>query len=90
MNAYRDDDDDEEDDDWNDDSDAGDDSEEEPTIPCPSCGREILEDSPWCPHCERYLSEEDRAGPTRPPWVIATAIICLAMALWWIVGAFAP
>ena len=49
MNAYRDAD--EDDDDWDDDeADYGDYSEDEPTLPCPSCRREILEDSPYCPH----------------------------------------
>lgn len=82
MNAYRDS---EEDDDWDEDeSDLGDDSGDEPTVPCPYCRREILEDSPRCPYCERFISEEDHAPPGKPLWVIVTALICLAMALWWV------
>lgn len=84
MNAYRDD-----DDDWDDaDADFDDDSAEEPTVPCPFCRREILEDSPRCPFCEQYISTEEHAGPRKPLWIIATALVCLAIALWWVVMAF--
>lgn len=69
-------------DDWDDDSD------DEPTEPCPYCRREILEDTPRCPYCERYISEEDHAAPRKPLWIIATALICLAIALWWVIAAF--
>ena len=87
MNAYRDADDDESD--WDDDeADDGDDSDEEPTVPCPYCRREILEETPRCPYCERYISEEDRAGPRKPLWVIATALICLGIAIWWVFSVF--
>ena len=84
------------DDDWEDDADAGDDfdddldddldgdSDDEPTVPCPSCGQEFLEDSPRCPYCERYISAEDLAGSQKPPWVIVTALACLGIAIWWI------
>ena len=89
MNAFRDDDD--EDDDWDDDEaeygEGTDDSDEEPTVPCPYCHREILEDSPRCPYCERYISAEDRAGPRKPLWIIATAFICLGIAIWWVIAA---
>lgn len=84
MNAYRD-----EDEDWDDEeADLGDDSDEEPTVPCPYCRRDILEDSPRCPYCERYISEEDHTGRTKPLWVIATALICLGVAIWWVFVAF--
>ena len=87
MSAYRDDD---EDDDWDpeDDGDFGDDSDDEPTVPCPYCRREILEDVPQCPYCERFISAEDHAGPKKPVWIIATALVCLAAALWWVLMAF--
>lgn len=83
MNSYRDADDEAED--WDDaEADDGDELGEEPTVPCPYCRREILEDSPRCPYCERYISEEDHASPRKPLWVIATALICLGIALWWV------
>jgi hypothetical protein len=90
MTPYRDqDDDDPEDEDWdNDDGDIGDDPDDEPTVPCPYCRREIIEDSPRCPYCERYISEEDHAGPRKPLWIIATALICLGIAIWWVLMSF--
>jgi hypothetical protein len=76
---------DEDDEDWDEDEgDPGDDPDDEPTVPCPYCRREILEDSPRCPHCERYISAEDLAGSQKPPWVIVTALACLGIAIWWI------
>jgi hypothetical protein len=75
------------DDSGDDDSWDDDDSDEEPTVPCPSCRRMILEDSPRCPYCERYISEEDHPGQSRPAWVIVTAVICLAIAVWWAMSA---
>lgn len=85
----RDRDDDDEDGDWDDDEfDSEDESDEEPTVPCPYCRREIPEDSPYCPSCDRYLSAEDHARRRQPLWIIATALVCLAAALWWVLGAF--
>jgi hypothetical protein len=82
-------DDDPEDEDWNDDEDGiGDDQDDEPTVPCPYCRREILEDSPRCPYCERYISEEDHGGSRKPLWIIATALICLGIAIWWVLMSF--
>ena len=86
MTPYRDDED-EDDDSWDGDADAGDDADDEPTVPCPYCGRQMLEDSPRCPSCERYISAEDSAQPRKPLWVIATALVCLAIALWWLFAA---
>ena len=87
MNAYRDEDDDDE---WDpeDHADLDDDSDEEPTVPCPYCRREILEDVPQCPYCERSISAEDHARTRKPSWIIATALVCLAAALWWVLMAF--
>ena len=73
------------DDDWGDEGDLGDetDGDDEPTVSCPACRREILEDTPRCPWCGRYVSATDHTGRKRPLWVLATALACLAMALWW-------
>lgn len=84
MGRFRDDSD-NDDDDWDvNGDDSGDDSADEPTVPCPYCRRDMLEDSPRCPHCERYISAEDTALPRKPLWVIVTALVCLAMVLWWL------
>jgi hypothetical protein len=82
MVSYRDNDD--EDDDWDDDeAEFDEDSDDEPTVPCPYCRHEMLEDSPQCPSCKRFLSAEDHAASRQPAWVIITALACLAMAIWW-------
>jgi len=89
MTPYQDDDSD--DDRWDDDADEADgdedESDDEPTIPCPYCGQQMLEDSPRCPSCERYISAEDSAPPRKPLWVIATTLVCLAIAFWWLFAA---
>ena len=91
MNSFpNSDDDDDTDDDYDyddydyDDDGSSDDGDGEPTLPCPYCGLEMLEDSPRCPSCGQYISAEDSPGPTKPLWVIATAIVCLGIALWWV------
>jgi predicted nucleic acid-binding Zn ribbon protein len=57
------------------------------TVPCPYCGREIVEDIATCPYCENYLSREDSPNPQpRPQWVLWTAVLCLLMALMWALG----
>jgi len=82
MTAYRDDEPDDED--WDEDEadDRYDSDDDEPTVPCPYCRREILEDVPQCPYCERYISAEDHAQPSKPLWVIMTALVCLGIAIW--------
>jgi|688.fasta_scaffold48932_6 hypothetical protein len=76
--------DDDDDDAWDDDDEApDDDSDAEPTVPCPYCREEILEEAPRCPACGNFISAEDHAGPGKPAWVIVTALICLGMAIWW-------
>ena len=83
----RDDEDDDEHDTWGagetDDDDDWDDSSDEPTVSCPSCGGEIFEDSPRCPHCETYLSDDDHRRRRQPLWVSITAVICLAVVIVW-------
>lgn len=80
---YRDDDD-NDNDDWDDESDIDGqaDDEDDDTVPCPFCKRQILEDTPRCPHCEQYLSEADFARGSKPLWVIVTAVVCLVAAIW--------
>jgi hypothetical protein len=56
------------------------------TVPCPYCRRAIYEDSLRCPHCENYLSEEDAPGGGKPAWLIAGAVVCVAVVLWWVLG----
>ena len=71
----------EEDEEWDD---AYDEEElDEPLIPCPYCGVEMLEESPQCPSCGNYISAEDLPTTSQPTWVILTAVVCLLLALGW-------
>jgi hypothetical protein len=71
-------------DDWEPDEDAWD-EDDDGLVPCPYCREEILEDSPRCPSCGRYISEEDTPPRQKPLWLLATIAICLIMALMWLV-----
>jgi hypothetical protein len=69
-------------DDWDDDADGPDD--DEPTVPCPYCKRLIHEDAQRCPHCESYISEEDRPASPRPWWIILGVLLGLYVVYRWI------
>ena len=80
------------DDDWDDgDEDEGDEDEspeddDEPTVPCPYCGRPIYEEAQRCPYCERYISEEDAPPSRKPLWIVIGVGLCLFAVYRWIVG----
>jgi len=62
------------------------DDDEEPTVPCPHCRRESLEDLPRCPYCEREISQED-APPQPKSWFSLVGVaLCLYVVYRWIVG----
>jgi len=60
--------------------------EDDGVVPCPYCSEEMLEDSPRCPSCGRYISEEDRPPERKPPWILIGVVLCLIVALMWIAG----
>jgi hypothetical protein len=70
---------------WDDDEDFTPEDDEEPTVPCPYCNREILEDLVQCPYCENYLSEEDAPPPRKPWWILIGAALALYAVYRWIV-----
>jgi predicted nucleic acid-binding Zn ribbon protein len=51
------------------------------TIPCPHCGADVLEDSPRCPDCGMYLSEEDAPARSRSGLWMIVAILALVAVL---------
>jgi predicted amidophosphoribosyltransferase len=53
------------------------------TRPCPYCQQPIYDDAERCPYCENYLSQEEASSPP-PRWVWVVAILCLLLALGWI------
>lgn len=59
------------DDDWE--EDANDDG----LMACPYCGEEMYDDSPRCPACGHYLSDENAPPEKKPPWILITAVILL-------------
>ena len=68
------------------DAEGDDDSGDAGTIDCPWCGEEVYEATQRCPHCGKYLSQED-APPARKPWWIVIAVaLALAAVLTWILG----
>ena len=56
------------------------------SILCPYCREPVYEDAQRCPHCERYISEEDAPPSRRPVWIIAGILVSLAIALIWAFG----
>jgi hypothetical protein len=63
-----------------------DDEDEETTVPCPYCRRPIHEDSPRCPLCGNYISEEDTVPARKPWWIIVGVLLALYVVYRWIVG----
>jgi hypothetical protein len=59
------------------------DQDSDETAPCPYCGELIYDDAEQCPSCGKYLSRED-APANRPWWVVAGAVACLTVVIWWI------
>ena len=54
-------------------------------MPCPHCFAVIFEQSECCPACGEYLSEED--APSRKPWwIVAGILLCLAVAIYWVMA----
>lgn len=50
------------------------DDESTDTLPCPHCRKDVVEDSPWCPHCGNYLHREENM-PRRSGWIGVVFII---------------
>jgi hypothetical protein len=74
-------------DDWDDDGEGFDSApDDEATIPCPYCHRPIHEDSPRCPFCENYISDEDRPPGVKPWWIIVGFLACLLVVILWIMN----
>jgi hypothetical protein len=77
------------DDNWEDDRDApqgrdlaDDDEDETPTVPCPSCGREVAEFADRCPHCGDWVVQGGDSRPARRWPLIVVIVIIVAFLLW--------
>lgn len=62
------------------------DEDDEPTIPCPYCGREIHEEAERCPECGTYISAEDSPPPRKPWWIVVGTLLVLYIVYRWIAG----
>jgi hypothetical protein len=60
------------------------DEDDDLCIPCPFCGRRILEESERCPYCEKYLSKEDAPYVRKPWWIWLGVIACLYVVYRWV------
>ncbi len=60
--------------------------DENTSIECPYCRESIYEDSVSCPHCGRYLSEEDAPPRRKPWWIVVGALVCLYIVYRWLFG----
>ena len=50
------------------------------THPCPHCQTPIYDQSPRCPHCGNYISQ-NKSRAHKPLWFILAAILCLLVVL---------
>jgi hypothetical protein len=62
---------------WNEDDEA--------TMPCPYCREEMYDDSPSCPHCGKYISEEDATAQQKPWWIVLGVLLCIIVIAMWII-----
>lgn len=53
------------------------DDDDIPTVPCPYCRRDILEDSEQCPKCGMYISKEDAPRDRKSLLWIAVMVLAL-------------
>ena len=68
-----------------DESDMDDDDEQELLDPCPHCRKLLYDDTERCPHCCEYVTPSSNES-IHPTWVIATAVVTLAVMIYFLVG----
>ena len=59
------------------------DNDDAEVVDCPQCRRAVYEESERCPYCGHYITQEER-GSGHPIWVVIKALICLGLALGWV------
>jgi len=45
------------------------------TLPCPSCGKQIYEETEACPYCGDYVTHSNSALAGKPLWFVALAVL---------------
>jgi endogenous inhibitor of DNA gyrase (YacG/DUF329 family) len=62
----------------------GQDADEAETVPCPNCGKEILEDADHCPYCGEWVVQ---GGPSPASshgfvFILIAILVLIIMAYW--------
>lgn len=60
--------------------------DELPTVPCPHCRAEMLEELERCPRCGNYRSREDALAERRSWFFWAMMAAALGCAAWWLLA----
>lgn len=69
---------------WDDEFDeTEDDGAETCVTTCQHCGREMYEDSPQCPSCGLYATQEGRSAEPKPRWQTLGAVAAVVAVLTW-------
>jgi hypothetical protein len=58
--------------------------EDDPTVPCPYCGKRIHEETEICHHCGSFISEED--VPAGGSWMTIGLVVVLCILLAGVIG----
>jgi len=59
------------------------DEEETPTVPCPSCGRDVPDFADRCPYCGDWIVQASGESSHGRVWLILAALAALVGFLWW-------
>ena len=59
------------------DLDSDDDADDDILITCPSCGGDVYDDAPKCPHCGDWIVEPSASARLHWVWLL-TAVVILA------------
>jgi uncharacterized paraquat-inducible protein A len=54
------------------------------THPCPHCKTPIYDQSPRCPHCGNFISQ-NKSSIRKPIWFLIAAILCLLVVLFFFI-----
>jgi len=52
------------------------------TAPCPYCKEPLYEQAERCPHCGRYIAQNEGRG-RKAIWILIAAIACLVAVFMW-------
>ena len=47
------------------------------TVPCPFCGKQIVEMAEVCPKCGNYIAHGEIGVARKPRWLVVTTVVLL-------------